>query len=244
MDGLAGWVEEIWFGYFQLIGVREENENLKRLTERQGRQIVQLTEERTANERLRRLLNFKITTDGEYMGAKIVASDPGPWYKSMVVNVGLDDGVSVNAPVVTEAGVVGRVVELTSHFAKVLLITDPGSGIDSFVQRNRVHGLLSGHGKGQMSLDYVRKADDVRPGDLVVTSGLDGIFPTGLSIGSVTLVDKKSLGLFLEAQINPSVDLNSLEEVLVKLDKQLPVDWMALGGDLKHRFEDQALGVR
>ncbi|MDR2366775.1 MAG: rod shape-determining protein MreC [Deltaproteobacteria bacterium] len=244
MDGLAGWVEGVWLSYFQLIGVKEENESLKRVVDRQGRQIVQLTEDRTANERLRRLLNFKITAEGDYKGAKIVAWDPGPWYQSMVIDLGSQDGVPLNAPVVTEAGVVGRVVEITPNFSKVLLITDSGSGIDAFVQRNRVHGLLSGHGGGQMTLDYVRKADDVRPGDMVVTSGLDGIFPAGLSVGSVTLVDKKSLGLFLEAQINPSVDLNGLEEVLVKLDREMPIDWMALGGDLKRRFEEQALGGR
>ncbi|MDR2388032.1 MAG: rod shape-determining protein MreC [Deltaproteobacteria bacterium] len=241
MDSLALFVEEVWFSYFQLVGVKEENDSLKRMVERQNRQIIQLTEERTANERLRRLLGFKITAEGRYIGAKIVAWDPGPWYQSMVIDVGSADGVFLNCPVVTEAGVVGRVAEITSHYAKVLLITDPGSGIDAFIQRNRVHGLLSGQGSsGLMSLDYVRKADDVRPGDLVVTSGLDGIFPSGLSIGSVTIVDKKSLGLFLEAQVNPSVDLNGLEEVLVKLDPQLPLDWMALGGDLKKRFEEQA----
>ena len=242
MDGLAGWVEGVWLGYFQLVGVKEENESLKRMVDRQSRQIVQLTEERAANERLRRLLTFKIAAPGEYMGAKIVAWDPGPWYQSMVINVGSSDGVLPNAPVVTEAGLVGRVVELAPNYSKVLLIPDPGSGVDAFIQRNRVHGLISGRGVGQMSLDYVSKADDVRPGDLVVTSGLDGVFPAGLSVGSVTLVDKKSLGLFLEAQINPSVDLNGLEEVLVRLDRELPMDWMALGGDLKRRFEDRAMG--
>jgi rod shape-determining protein MreC len=241
MDSLAGFVEDVWFSYFQLVEVKEENDSLKSLVERQNRQIIGLTEDRTANERLRRLLSFKITAEGRYIGAKIVAWDPGPWYQSMVIDVGSDDGVFLNCPVVTEAGVVGRVAEITTNFSKVLLITDPGSGIDAFIQRNRVHGLLSGHGSaGLMSLDYVRKADDVRPGDMVVTSGLDGIFPSGLSIGSVTVVDKKSLGIFLEAQVNPSVDLNGLEEVLVKLDPQLPIDWMALGGDLKKRFEEQA----
>jgi rod shape-determining protein MreC len=139
---------------------------------------------------------------------------------------------------------VGRVAELTPGFAKVLLLTDSSSGIDAFIQRNRVHGLLAGHGHGQMTLEYVRKADDVRPGDLVVTSGLDGIFPPGLAVGSVTLVDKKSLGLFLEAQISPSVALDSLEEVLVKLDRQVPLDWMSLGTDLRERFQEQALGGR
>ncbi|MDR1677108.1 MAG: rod shape-determining protein MreC [Deltaproteobacteria bacterium] len=243
-EGLAGWVEDVWLNYFQLISVKEENDSLKKMVERQNRQIVQLTEVRSANERLRKLLNFKASADGQYLGAKIVAWDPGPWYQSMVINVGSIDGVLVNAPVATDVGLVGRVVEVTPHFSKVLLITDPGSGLDAFIQRNRVHGVISGSGVAQMSLDYVRKAEDVRPGDLVVTSGLDGVFPAGLAVGSVTLVDKKSLGLFLEAQINPSVDLNSLEEVLVKMDQQLPVDWMALGNDLKYRFEQEALGSR
>jgi rod shape-determining protein MreC len=242
MDRLALLVEDVWFSYFQLVGLREENESLKRVIERQRSQIVQLTEERGSNERLRRLLNFKVEGAGRYLGARIVAWDPGPWYQSVVIDAGSDDGLFPNAPVVTEAGVVGRVVELTPGYSKVLLLTDSSSGIDAFVQRNRVHGLLSGRGQGQMALEYVRKSDDVRPGDLVVTSGLDGIFPPGLAIGSVTLVDKKSLGLFLEAQISPSASIDSLEEILVRLDRPAPVDWMSLGRDLRERFEEQALG--
>jgi rod shape-determining protein MreC len=244
MDGLAVKVEGVWFSYFQLVGVREENESLKRQLDRQSRQIVQLSEARSANERLKRLLNFKIKTAAVYAAAKIVAWDPGPWYQSMVIDVGLSDGVQLNAPVVTEAGLVGRVVEITPRFSKVLLVTDPESGVDAFVQRNRIHGLITGVKTGQMTLGYVRKAEDVRIGDLLVTSGLDGVFPSGLSVGTVSLVDKKSLGLFLEAHINPSVDLNSLEEVLVRLDQELPLDWMSLGGDLKRRFEERALELR
>jgi rod shape-determining protein MreC len=240
MESLAGKVEGVWVRYFGLVDLREENESLKRVLDRQNRQIVLLNEEKGANERLRRLLGFKAGSDGRFMGARIVAWDPGPWHQSVVVDVGANDGIVENAPVLTERGVVGRIVELTPNFSKVLLLTDPDSGIDAFVQRNRVHGLVLGGGGGQMTMNYVRKAEDVRPGDMVVTSGLDGIFPPGLLLGSVTLVDKKSLGLFLDAQVTPGTDLNRLEEVLVKLDRQLPVDWMSLGPDLKERFEEQA----
>jgi rod shape-determining protein MreC len=244
MSGLASKVEGVWFGYFRLVGLREENEGLRRVVDRQNRQIITLSEERGANERLRRLLRFKAGAAGEYLGARIVVWDPGPWRQSVVIDLGADDGIVVGAPALTDRGVVGRVVEVTAGFAKVLLLTDPASGIDAFVQRNRVHGLVFGHGYGQMTLDYVRKADDVRPGDLVVTSGLDGVFPPGLALGSVTLVDKKSLGFFLNAQLTPGTDLSSLEEVLIRTDQRIPLDWMRLGADLRERFEEQTAGDR
>ncbi|MDR1051914.1 MAG: rod shape-determining protein MreC [Deltaproteobacteria bacterium] len=240
LNALAGKVEEVWLGYFHLVGLRGENEALRRALDRQTRQIVQLNEEKSANDRLRRLLGFKAGSDGRYAGARIVSWDPGPWHQSVVIDAGANDGLVEGAPVVTDRGVAGRVVELSPNYSKVLLLTDPASGIDAFVQRNRVRGFIFGRGYGQMSMEYVRKADDVRPGDLVVTSGLDGIFPPGLLIGSVTLVDKKSLGLFLEAQVVPGADLANLEEVLVRLDSQAPVDWMSFGRELRERFEERA----
>jgi rod shape-determining protein MreC len=86
-------------------------------------------------------------------------------------------------------------------------------------------------------LDYIRKSDDLRPGDIVVTSGLDGIYPPGLPLGSVTMVDKQSLGMFLSAEVSPQAELDRLEEVLVLVDRPKPLDWLGLAPDLKTVFE-------
>jgi rod shape-determining protein MreC len=236
-DRLAGAVEDLWLGYFNLVGTREENENLKLVLGRQSRQLVVLAEERLANERLRRMLGFHEQPPGRYLSARVVAWDPGPWFQSLVVSAGSDHGVTEDSPVLTDRGVVGRVVELSPGWSKVLLLTDSSSSIDSFVQRNRVPALLSGRGRDGLSLDYIRKSDDVRPGDLVVTSGLDGIFPPGLPLGSVTVVDKQSLGIFLAAQVSPLAELERLEEVLILVDRPQPLDWLGLAPDLRAAFE-------
>jgi rod shape-determining protein MreC len=241
LDRAASAVEGLWLGYFNLVGVREENESLRRVVDRQGRQLAALAEERLANERLKRLIGFHDQPPGHYLSARVLAWDPGPWFNSMVISAGSADGVADDSPVLTDRGVVGRVVELAPSFAKVLLLTDSASAIDSFVQRNRLNGLSTGRGRESLTLDYIRKSDDLRPGDLVVTSGLDGIFPPGLPLGRVTMVDKQSLGLFLAAEVSPLVELDRLEEVLILVDRPRPLDWLGLAPDLKAIFEKKSV---
>ena len=237
MDMAASGVEDVWLGYFNLVGVREENESLRSVLDRQTRQLSSLTEERLANERLRRLLGFHDQPPGRYLSARVLAWDPGPWYHSLVISAGSDAGVVDDSPVLTDRGLVGRVVEVAPGYSKVLLLTDSSSAIDAFVQRNRINALLAGHGRESLTLDYIRKSDDLRPGDLVVTSGLDGIYPPGLPLGSVTMVDKQSLGMFLAAEVSPQVELDRLEEVLILVDRPRPLDWLGLAPDLKTVFE-------
>jgi rod shape-determining protein MreC len=233
-------VENVWLNYFNLVGLKAENDNLKRIVEQQNGQIVQLLEERVANNRYKELLDFKEKSNYNYIAANVIGWDPGPWTHSFVINSGSSDGVLVDAAVVTDRGVVGRVIETAHHYSKVLLLTDLSSGIDALIQRNRVNGLLIGHGHNPMSLDYIVKDDDVRPGDMVVTSGLDGVFPPGLALGSITVVDKNSLGLFLKAEISPAVTLENLQEVLVVLGRQPSLDWLSLAPDLKILFEKKS----
>jgi rod shape-determining protein MreC len=105
------------------------------------------------------------------------------------------------------------------------------------VARNRVSGLVVGGGPGKLSLDYVLKAEDVRLGDTIVSSGLDGVFPAGVPLGLVTLVDKMSMGFFMRAEISPQVELGSLEEVLVVNQAPVPLDWLSLGTDVKALYQ-------
>jgi rod shape-determining protein MreC len=183
------------------------------------------------------LLDFKESSEINYIGARVIAWDSGPWSQAFVISAGTKDGIAIDAAVVTDRGVIGRIIETAPHYSKVLLLTDLSSGIDALIQRNRVNGLLMGHGQNPLSLDYIVKDDDVRPGDLIVTSGLDGLFPPGLALGSVTLVDKNSLGFFLKAEVSPAVSLESLQEVLVALERQPPLDWLAIAPDIKLFFE-------
>ncbi len=112
-------------------------------------------------------------------------------------------------------GIVGRIVEVYPQYAKVMLIVDRKSGADAMVQRTRVRGILQGKGGNRCSLEFVPKSADVQVGDLVLASGLVGIYPKGLVFGKVTAANKKNPGVFQEIEVTPAVDLSTLEEVLV-----------------------------
>ncbi|MDR1040231.1 MAG: rod shape-determining protein MreC [Deltaproteobacteria bacterium] len=237
---LAEGVERVWRGYFDLVSVRAENDRLRSALGRQNRLITELDETRVENARLRRLLDYKRRAGSRSLAARVLAWEPGPYYQSIIVGAGSEDGVFLEAAVVTVDGIVGRVTEVSPGFSKVLLITDLSSGVDAFISRSRVNGLLTGAGPGRLSLDYVSKADDVRLGDAMVSSGLDGIFPPGLALGTVTFVDKMSMGFFMQAEISPSVNLATLEEVMILLDPPAPLDWRELAPDIRGVYEKKA----
>ncbi|MDR1872689.1 MAG: rod shape-determining protein MreC [Deltaproteobacteria bacterium] len=237
INRLADGVAEVWRGYFSLVAAQKENDQLKVTVGRLKRQLVELEEVKRTNQRLGALLELKAKNPADYLSARILAWDPGPWFQAVVIDAGAKDGVNPEAAVLSSEGLVGRVVELAPQEAKVLLITDRSSGVDAFVQRNRVNVLVTGLGPGRLELEYTRKGEDVRLGDLVVSSGLDGIFPAGQALGVVTQVDKVGLGLFLKAELRPSVDFSGLMEVLVLKNKPLPFDWTTLGSDARLLFE-------
>jgi len=124
---------------------------------------------------------------------------------------------SFGLPAVNALGVVGQIIEVSGHQARLMLIIDRNSGADALVQRTRSRGIVKGTSRAECYLDYVLHADDVRVGDLVVSSGFDGVFPKGLLIGTVTAVDFKGGDFFKDVQITPAVDFDKLEEVLVIL---------------------------
>ncbi|UQZ89231.1 rod shape-determining protein MreC [Deltaproteobacteria bacterium Smac51] len=244
-------VENIWRRYFSLVGLTRENDILREIIDRQERQIVQLNEYKAANDRLTGLLKFRDSTPMTIMKpAHVLAWDPGPWFRSVIISAGSNEGVAVDQSVLHNKGVVGRVVEVTPHYARVLLATDFNSSIDAFIQRTRAVGILSGQGGKPLNLKYVRKDEDVRPGDLVVTSGLDGFFPKGVALGTVSRVDRHSADLFVSVEVTPTVSFDRLEEVLVVIDQRPPIDWLTMAPRLRPLLEDaldasggQPLGV-
>ncbi|MFH1136002.1 MAG: rod shape-determining protein MreC [Pseudomonadota bacterium] len=215
-------IEEAWRGYFFLVGLREENNELKKALTRSHTQINQLREAGLANQRLNRLLNFQDSAKFPAIGARVVSWDPGPWFKTMTIDRGESAGLRPGMPVICDLGVVGRIVETSPHFSKVLLIIDYNSSIDAVIQRNRVRGILAGKSEAQCALKYVLKNDDVVRGDLVTSSGRGGVFPRGLVLGSVVRVRKPGHDIFLEVEIAPAVDFDRLEEILVVLAEKPP----------------------
>ena len=215
-------VENFWTNYFYLVGLREENRRLKRALGRMRTQVNELREDSLANDRLSRMLRLTESQQALRLGARVVSWDPGPWFKTVVIDRGSSDGVRSGMPVLSDLGVIGRTVEVTPHFSKVLLIIDYNSRVDALVQRNRVRGILAGRSEKTCRLNYVLKNDDVQREDVLVTAGTGGIYPRGLPLGRVNRVRKEGQDIFLEIDVTPAADFDRLEEVVVLLTRAVP----------------------
>jgi len=201
--------------YLALRGVREENEQLKARILELETERDRLLEAEATNRRLRELMEFRSELPAGSITASVIGQSASTWFHSLILDKGKTDSVEKGMAVVTPAGVVGQVVSVASKNAKVLLITDPHSGVDAVVQRSRARGIVTGSVENGPILKYVKRSEDVEEGDRLITSGLDGIFPKGLLIGTVSRVSKKSSGLFQYVEVALAVDPSRIEEVLV-----------------------------
>jgi rod shape-determining protein MreC len=210
-NGIGG----VWNGYINLISVRRENEILKRDVVRLQDENLQLQEAAQANERLEQVLNFRKANDFHTLVAAVIGRDPSNWYRTLMINKGIRDGVAIDMGVITPVGVVGRVIKADPTVSQVLLVTDRNSAVAALIQRTRDEGLVEGTERGLARIKYLSLLADLKDGDLVLTSGLTGSFPKGLPIGTLGHATKKELDLFQQAEVIPSVDFSKLEEVLV-----------------------------
>jgi len=207
--------KQLWQGYFSLVGVRRQNAEMQRQLEEYKQREVRFQEAQEAMTRLEGLLDLKRQVALPVIGARVIAYDPTLWSRSAIINQGKAQGVKDGLPVLAPQGIVGRIVGVYPEYSKVMLIVDRKSSADAMVQRTRVRGMLKGKGGNRCSLEFVPKNTDVQVGDLVLASGLVGLYPKGLVFGKVTAANKKNPGVFQEIEVTPNVDLSTLEEVLV-----------------------------
>lgn len=211
--------EEMWLNYFRLVDVHRENTQLKneihvlKMANSRYRELL------ATQESLEELLQFKQKINRPVVAAQVIGLDPTGWFKSVIIDKGKWAGLRIDMPVVNAFGVVGRVVSVSSNYAKVLLIIDQNSAVDCLVQRSRDRGMLKGLMSEICKLDYVGKSNDIAAGDIVVTSGLGGVFPKGLPVGRILDVKEISGELFKDIKIRTAVDFSKLEEVLVILEE-------------------------
>ncbi|MCF8051184.1 MAG: rod shape-determining protein MreC [Desulfobacterales bacterium] len=216
--GTARFFSDIWQRYFMLVGVARENEKLEHALRRSREENHRLEEVALSNQRLRQLLEFQQKTARRVVAAEVIGKDPSPWFKTIIIDKGLEDGLTKSLPVVVPEGVVGQVIELAGNYSKVLLVIDQNSAVDALVQRTRARGIVAGAIDSGFLFKYVLRKHDVQVGDAVVTSGLDGVFPKGLRVGEVSGVVKRTAGIFQEVTVMPYADFETLEEVLVILN--------------------------
>jgi rod shape-determining protein MreC len=177
-------------------------------------ELAKVGEKASEADRIAGLLLFKMNNPHLVTTARIVGHDTA-YGRTVTIDRGSRDGIAPNMPVVASKGIVGRVVTVRSTSAQVLLLRDVNSAVDSLVQRSRAKGILYGNGDLSLELRFMERHEDVRTGDLVVTSGITGIFPPGLVLGEVIAVDKEGQGLFQVIKVRPAEEAASLEEVLV-----------------------------
>lgn len=207
--------KQLWLGYFYLVGVQRQNAELQHQLEEFKQREVHFQEAEQALTRLETLLDLKRQVALPVIGARVIAYDPTLWSRAAIINQGKAQGVKEGLPVLAPQGIVGRIVGIYPEYAKVMLIVDRKSSADAMVQRTRIRGMLKGKGANRCSLEFVPKNADVQVGDLVLASGLAGLYPKGLVFGKVTAANKKNPGVFQEIEVSPNVDLSTLEEVLV-----------------------------
>ena len=209
----------VWSDYLDLVDVRDENKRLRESVKELNSREIHAREMLASTERLKGLLNLKTQMKIPSVAATVIGEDSSPWFNTILIDRGEKDGLVEGMPVVATDGIVGQVVKVAAESSRVLLVTDNASAVAAVVQRSRARGVVRGKGRGYCTLEFSLSNEDVTVGDIVVSSGMGGIFPKGLPLGEVTMVKKGSYGIFQTIEVKPTVNVSRLEEVLVLLKK-------------------------
>lgn len=214
-----GAVGAIWADYIDLVNVRKENKELRDSVKILNSRLMECREAVLANERMKGMLAMSSAIRLPSLAASVIAEDSSPWFKTLVIDRGKGNGLADGMPVVAASGVVGQLVKVAWNSSRVLLLTDHASAVSAIIQRSRARGVVKGKGGGLCTLEFTIKDEDVKVGDIVISSGIGGKFPKGLPIGEVAMVKKGEYGIFQTIEVRPAVNLSRLEEVLVLLEK-------------------------
>jgi len=224
-------IESVWDGvesYLLLLNTQANNRDLSLENRKLQNEIASFQEMARESVRLKQLVEFNAPLEGRKIVAQVIAQDLSPEFRMIRINKGEAQGVSNGMAAIALEGVVGRVIRVGAEFSDVLTLLDSSSAIDALLQRNRVRGVIEGVGGNQLSMKYLRRTDDVQEGDLIISSGIGGLFPKGLAIGKVMSVKKKNFGISQAVEISPSVDFNRLEEITLIDPQKVPLEQATL----------------
>jgi rod shape-determining protein MreC len=215
-NAVTSGVHTWWQDYFALQQVQSENEQLKKDI---GELRVRLQQERALAQQtqsLQKLLDLKGSTALETTGANVIAGGASPEFRTITIDKGTGDGLRADMAVIAPAGVVGRVIQPSGRASKVQLLIDRNAAAGALIERTRAQGVVIGSGADDLRMEYVPGSADLKAGDVVVTSGIDGIYPKGFVIGQIQSI-RRSAGGYSDIVIKSAVDFSSLEAVLVVL---------------------------
>jgi len=219
-----------WDRYVNLVGVQEENDELRRLVANLEEENLQFREALVASGHLQRVAAMRDDFETPMLPSEIVGLDVSPLFRSVLVDRGAEHGVHAGNPVITDEGVVGLVTRTSPHAAKTMLVLDRQSMVDAVVQRSRARGMVRGRGSDQLEFEFVVRESDVAIGDVVITSGLGGVYPKGLRLGEVVELRDPGGSLMQIALVKPAVEFGRLEQVFVLLRRGPTMD-LLYGGN-------------
>ena len=208
------WVQNIFKGYFYLRGVRRENRELKAQLDQMKIQQTRMEEDARMAHRVQALLGFKEKYVDTTIAAQVIGTSGSEQSRILYIDKGSDDGIKTEMAVITPVGIVGKIVQVSNNWSQVLPINDQFSGVGAALKDSRLQGILKGAPNGATTLQYIMSDEAVKPGEDVITSGGDRIFPKGLPVGKVASV-APGKDLFLNIRVTPAAQLNQIEEVLV-----------------------------
>jgi rod shape-determining protein MreC len=182
--------------------------------------VVELEEARLENERLRSLVGFIEARELDAIGARVIGRPTNAWEGVITIDRGSDDGLEVGMPVLAPEGLLGQTVDVAGGSSKVRLITDQRSGVAAIVQASRAEGIVNGSIDGDLSMDYVSQEASVAVGDVVITSGMGGVYPKGLLVGDVLDVQVNENDLYQQIVVRPTGRVEGIEEVIVLVGNQ------------------------
>ncbi len=214
VDGLVDYVSDIWGDYIWLVDARRRSLELEEQNVKLQAQLQEVQEVSLQNDRLRKLLAFVDDLDRPALPAQVVGEDASNWARTIIIDKGTQAGLRTGFPVVAAQGVVGRIIKIAPNSSRVLLVTDASSAVAALIQRTRTRSVARGRGD-DLSIEYALRDADIQTGDLLVTSGMGGVFPKGLPLGVIESVEKDQFGLFQQVKATPTIDFSLLEEVMV-----------------------------
>jgi rod shape-determining protein MreC len=224
-------VRDTWQRYVALVDLQADNETLRAELARLEEENLQYREALVTSGQLRRIAEMRRDFEVPLLPTQVVGQDASPWFRSLLLDRGRSAEVRSGMPVMVDQGVVGLVSATSLHAARAMMILDRRSAVDAMIQRSRARGLVRGLGTGELEFEFMVRGDDVVAGDEVITSGVGGVYPKGLRIGTVTSVKAARSELLHTARVGPSVDFGRLEQVFVMLRRGPTMDLLFGGGD-------------
>ncbi|MBG0790153.1 MAG: rod shape-determining protein MreC [Desulfovibrionaceae bacterium] len=211
-------VSEFWHRYIYLVGLKQQNDALRDEASNLRRTNMLMQARAASASRFERLLGFEPPKHWTFSGMRVIGHRMGPAgaLATLTVDKGTASGVAADMPVASLGGVVGRILRTGAGASTVLLLTDPNSSIAVMGAQNRSPGMLAGQGYGKpLMLRYINQNAVIDPDEILLSSGLSGIYPKGLPVARVTKIQRSDISLFLTVQAEPLVDMAGLEEVLL-----------------------------